>query len=77
MNMKNKLVKHHKNKMLFYVRNFSFVFAGLLGVGLTIAIPTYISSIKEQQISAKAQADEKEKQENEKSKLFEILEYLK
>ena len=77
MNMKNKLYKHHKSKAFFYVRNFSFVFAGLLGIGLSIAIPTYISSIKEQQISAKAQADEKEKQENEKSKLFEILEYLK
>lgn len=77
MNMKNKLYKHHKSKAFFYVRNFSFVFAGLLGIGLSIAIPTYISSIKEQQISAKAQADEKEKQESEKSKLFEILEYLK
>ena len=75
--MKNKLYKHHKSKAFFYVRNFSFVFAGLLGIGLSIAIPTYISSIKEQQISAKAQADEKEKQENEKNKLFEILEYLK
>ena len=57
MNMKNKLVKHHKNKMLFYVRNFSFVFAGLLGVGLTIAIPTYISSIQESRISAKAESE--------------------
>ena len=60
MNMKNKLFKHHKSKAFFYVRNLSFVFAGLLGIGLSIAIPTYISSIKEQQIAAKAQTEEDE-----------------
>ena len=60
MNMKNKLFKHHKSKAFFYVRNLSFVFAGLLGIGLSIAIPTYISSIKEQQIEAKAQTEEDE-----------------
>ena len=58
MYMKNKLQKHHKSKAFFYVRNLSFVFIGLIGVGLSIAIPTYLSSIKEQQIAAKAQAEE-------------------
>ena len=58
MNMKNKLFKHHKSKAFFYVRNFSFVFAGLIGICLSISIPTYLSSIKEQQIATKAQADE-------------------
>ena len=64
MNMKNKLFKHHKSKAFFYVRNISFVFLGLVGIGLSIAIPTYISSIKEQQIAAKAQAEEEEKENN-------------
>ena len=59
MTMKNKLYKHHKSKMFFYVRNFSFVFLGILGVGLSIGIPTYISSIQEQQISTEAKAQEK------------------
>ena len=65
MSMKNKLYKHHKSKAFFYVRNISFVFIGLLGIGLSIAIPTYISSIKEQQISAKAQAEESVEEEAE------------
>ena len=65
MNMKNKLFKHHKSKAFFYVRNLSFVFAGLLGIGLSIAIPTYISSIKEQQIAAKAQTEEDEAKDTE------------
>ena len=56
---KNKLYKHHKSKAFFYVRNFSFVFLGILGVGLSIGIPTYISSIQEQQISTEAKAQEK------------------
>ncbi len=65
MNMKNKLFKHHKSKAFFYVRNLSFVFVGLLGIGLSIAIPTYISSIKEQQIAAKAQTEEDEVKDTE------------
>ena len=65
MNMKNKLFKHHKSKAFFYVRNLSFVFVGLLGIGLSIAIPTYISSIKEQQIAAKAQTEEDETKDTE------------
>lgn len=65
MNMKNKLFKHHKSIAFFYVRNLSFVFAGLLGIGLSIAIPTYISSIKEQQIEAKAQTEEDEVKDTE------------
>ena len=61
MVMKNKLTKHHKSKAFFYVRNFSFVFIGLLALGLSIGLPTYLTSLKEQQISAKA-ADEANKQ---------------
>ena len=75
MNMKNKLYKHHKSKVFFYVRNISFVFVGLLGIGLSIAIPTYISSIKEQQISAKAQAEENVEEEAEIPETENLLNY--
>ena len=75
MSMKNKLYKHHKSKAFFYVRNISFVFIGLLGIGLSIAIPTYISSIKEQQISAKAQAEEIVEEEAEIPETENLLNY--
>ena len=75
MSMKNKLYKHHKSKAFFYVRNISFVFIGLLGIGLSIAIPTYISSIKEQQISAKAQAEESVEEEAEIPEIENLLNY--
>ena len=75
MSMKNKLYKHHKSKAFFYVRNISFVFIGLLGIGLSIAIPTYISSIKEQQISAKAQAEESVEEEAEIPETENLLNY--
>ena len=54
MVMKNKLQKHHKSKAFFIARNFSFTIIGLLGIGLSIAIPTYISSLKEANITTKA-----------------------
>ena len=75
MSMKNKLYKHHKSKAFFYVRNISFVFIGLLGIGLSIAIPTYISSIKEQQISAKAQTEESVEEEAEIPETENLLNY--
>lgn len=75
MNMRNKLYKHHKSKAFFYVRNLSFVFAGLLGIGLSIAIPTYISSIKEQQIQTKAQAAEVEEEAPEEVEELELAHF--
>ena len=63
MTMKNKLYKHHRNKALFVLRKFSFVLLGFVGMTSAIAIPTYISSIQESQISTKAQ----EKEENEEA----------
>lgn len=75
MNMRNKLYKHHKSKAFFYVRNLSFVFAGLLGIGLSIAIPTYISSIKEQQIQTKAQAAEVEEEVPEEVEELELAHF--
>ena len=75
MMMKNKLYKHHKSKSFFMIRNFSFAVVALLGVGLTIAIPTYISSIKEQQISAKAQAEESVEEEAEIPEIENLLNY--
>ena len=73
--MKNKFYKHHKSKVFFYVRNLSFVFAGLLGIGLSIAIPTYISSIKEQQIQTKAQAAEVEEEVPEEVEELELAHF--
>ena len=66
MVMKNKLYKHHKHKAFFVFRNFAFAFIGLLGIGLSIAIPTYISSLKEQNIQTKA-AEEKQEENPESS----------
>ena len=68
MMMKNKLYKHHKHKAVFVLRQFSFAFIGLVGLGLAVTIPTYISSIQDNQISTKAQDEEKE----EKSSLSEL-----
>ena len=77
MMMKNKLYKHHKSKSFFMIRNFSFAVVALLGVGLTIAIPTYIASINEQQTSTKAKAenDSNDKVE-EKEETSSLLSYL-
>ncbi len=64
---KNKLYKHHKSKAFFYVRNFSIVLFGLIGVGVAITVPTYIASIKNEQIAIKAEFDESKKEENKES----------
>ena len=58
MTRRNKLYKHHKSKAFFYVRHFSFVVLGLVGVGAAIGVPTYIASIKTEQISIKAASNE-------------------
>ena len=60
MVMKNKLNKHHKRKSFFVFRNFAFAFIGLLGIGLSIAIPTYIISLKETNIETKATSEKED-----------------
>ena len=64
---KNKLYKHHKSKAFFYVRNFSFVFLGLISVGSAVAVPTYIASIKNVEISIKADSKDENKNDVEQS----------
>ena len=71
MVMKNKLYKHHKKKAFFVFRNFAIGFVGLVVISLTIAIPTYISSLNESNITAKA-AEEKQEKANQKSALLSI-----
>ena len=79
MVMKNKLTKHHKSKLFFLVRNFSFAFIGLLGVGLTIGVPTYISSINETSVKAKATSNKSEESkpetDSEQTEQDSLLEY--
>lgn len=43
MQMKNKLQMHHKNKYAFIMRNFAIALGSILGIGMVISIPTYIS----------------------------------
>ena len=77
MVMKNKLNKHHKHKVFFVFRNFAFAFFGLVGIGLSIAIPTYITSLKEQNIATKAASENKEEEtESGDSEQFEVGELL-
>ena len=64
---KNKLYKHHKSKAFFYIRNFSAIFVGLVGVGVAVTVPTYIASIKTEQITIEAQFDDPEKEESEET----------
>lgn len=54
MAVKNKLYKHHKNKVLLAIRNFSFFMSLIIAfVGLA-AIPTYIQSNSSSQTSAES-----------------------
>ena len=77
MVMKNKLDKHHKRKVFFIFRNFAFAVFGLAGIGLAIAIPTYITSLKEQNIATKAASEnEEQKTESGDSEQFEVKELL-
>ena len=77
MVMKNKLYKHHKHKVFFVFRNFAFAIFGLAGIGLAIAIPTYITSLKEQNIQTKAASEnEEEKIETGTSEEIEVKELL-
>ena len=77
MVMKNKLYKHHKHKVFFVFRNFAFAIFGLAGIGLSIAIPTYITSLKEQNIATKATSEkEEEKTESGEDNEFETKELL-
>lgn len=77
MVMKNKLYKHHKHKAFFVFRNFAFAIFGLAGIGLSIAIPTYITSLKEQNIATKAASEnDEQKTESRDSEQFEVKELL-
>ena len=71
--MKNKLHKHHKRKVFFIFRNFAFAFIGLLGIGLSIAIPTYISSLQESNIETKAAEEEVAENNNNELESSELL----
>ena len=64
---KNKLYKHHKSKAFFYIRIFSAIFVGLVGIGVAVTVPTYIASIKTEQITIEAQYDDPEKEESEET----------
>lgn len=64
MVMKNKLYKHHKSKAVYVLRRFSFALFGLIATGLAIGIPTYISSLSENQIATKAEENKSEKVES-------------
>ena len=75
MVMKNKLYKHHKHKAFFVFRNFAFAFLSLVGVGLSIAIPTYISSLKESSIETKAVEEKSEETTQETANDNELLSY--
>ena len=61
---KNKLYKHHKSKAFFLIRNFSFIFLGLISVGVGVTVPTYIASTKSEQVPLKADYDESQKEDN-------------
>lgn len=51
MVMKNKLYKHHKNKFVLLMRNFSLTFASIFAIAVVAAIPTYISSNQSSQVT--------------------------
>lgn len=53
MATKNKLYKHHKNKAVLVIRNFSIAAASLFGFIALAAIPTYINSGVDSKIQAK------------------------
>ena len=74
MTMKNKLYKHHKSVASYYLRRFSLSVLALFFVGGAAVIPTYISTISNQQISTKAETVEEEKvEENNQTNESEIV----
>lgn len=73
--MKNKLYKHHKSKAFFVFRNFAFAFISVIGIGLTIAIPTYISSLKESSMETKAVEEKAQEETNEQNNDSDLLSY--
>lgn len=62
---KNKLYKHHKSKAVFYIKNFSFALIGLIGVASALTIPTYIATIRNEEITIKAESNESNKDNDE------------
>ena len=76
MTQRNKLYKHHKSKAFFVIRNFSFVLFGFASLAAVVAVPTYISTIQEKQIEAKATSENDKKEVDsdlEESELLSIL----
>ncbi len=63
MVVKNKLYKHHKNKFVLAMRNFSISIASLLAVIAIVAIPTYIKG--NVRAEAESSADIQQVKENE------------
>ena len=61
MTRKNKLYKHHKSKSVFYIKNFSFAFLALAGLGVALSVPTYIASQNAAEISTKAESNKENK----------------
>lgn len=61
MEMKNKLIKHHKTSMHFYLHDFALVLAFTVGLIALISVPTYITLV----VTFKNQAQAAEKVEEE------------
>ena len=78
MTRKNKLYKHHKSKSYFYIKDFSFAIAALIGIGTAIAVPTYIAANKTEDVPLKADANLEDKVEDntEATELVESSELL-
>ncbi len=64
MTRKNKLYKHHKSESYFYIKDFSFAIAALIGIGAAIAVPTYIAANKTEDITLKADENSQEEVED-------------
>lgn len=77
---KNKLYKHHKSKAYFVIRNFSFSFLAIIGLGAIVTVPTYIASITNQNVPLKADYDKNKLEDGnvdieEESNSPDLLEY--
>ena len=72
MTRKNKLYKHHKSKSFFYIKDFSFGILAILGIGTAIAVPTYIASHQNEEVSLKAESKIENQQEDETTNNSEI-----
>ena len=73
MTRKNKLYKHHKSKSYFYIKDFSFAIAALIGIGTAIAVPTYIVQTTKNKSTINLAEEKSSEIENENSE--EIVSY--